>query len=156
MQGGALARDIALLLGFYALIQAILFLAAYGLVHVPAVRRAVTPASLKRHRVERAAQHQFAALATLARGSETGVLLFVAPVDKQVRVLAHAALHERADEDAWSRAAAAVAGGMKAGDDPTDGVVEAIGICGAALKTHFPANPGEPAARRFRRGAVEV
>ena len=145
MQGGALARDIALLLGFYALVQAVLFLAVYWIVHIPGVRRALTPASLKRHRVERAAQHHFAALASLAKGSETGLLIFLAPIERQVRILAHAALHEKADESAWSRAADAVGQAMKRGD-PTAGVVEAIAICGAALKAHFPLGAEGPRA----------
>ncbi len=157
MQGGALARDLGLLLGLYALAQALLFVAAYLIVHIPAVRRALTPAVLKRHRVERAAQHHFAALASLARGSETGVLLFVAAIDKQVRVLAHAALHDKADESAWSKAADAVARSMRSGGDPTAGICAAIDICGAALKAHFPATAGEsPTEHAFVERPIDI
>lgn len=138
-QGGALERNLAVILGLYALAQAILFVGVFLLVHIPAVRRALTPATLKRHRVEAAAWRHFASLSALAKGSHTGVLIFVAPVDRQVRILADAALHEKADEDAWRRAADAVGAAMKAGADPTSGILEAIAICGAQLKAHFPA-----------------
>jgi putative membrane protein len=145
-QGPQLENDLAVALGLYALAQLALFVVVALVARYPAVRRLLTPASLKRHRVDRAAQHHFAALSSLARGSETGVLIFVAVVDRQVRILAAPALHEKADEAAWTRAAAAVGAAMKAGHDPTSGIVEAIGICGAALKAHFPSNEGGPHA----------
>jgi uncharacterized membrane protein len=33
---------------------------------------------------------------------------------------------------------------MKAGHDPTSGIVEAIQICGAALGAHFPSTGASP------------
>jgi uncharacterized membrane protein len=63
--------------------------------------------------------------------------------DRQVRVLAAPALHEKADDAAWARAADAIGAAMKAGHDPTQGIVAAIGICGEALKAHFPAAEGQ-------------
>ncbi len=141
-QGAQLENDLALALGLYALAQLTLFVAVALVVRLPRVRRLLTPGSLRRRRVDKAAQHHFAALSSLARGSETGVLIFVAVDDRQVRIMAAPALHQKADDDAWARAAAAVGAAMKAGHDPTSGIVEAIGICGAALKAHFPAVEG--------------
>jgi putative membrane protein len=142
-QGAALENELAVTLGLYAVAQLMLFVAVALLVRVPQVRRALTPRSLKSHRVDRAARHHFTALAASARGSETGVLIFVAVEDRQVRILAAPSLHEKADETAWTRAANAIGAAMKAGHDPTRGIVEAIEICGAALKAHFPAAEGE-------------
>jgi putative membrane protein len=122
----------------YAFAQLILFIAVALIVHVPSVRRRLTPRSLKSHRVDRAARHHFTALAASAHGAQTGVLIFVAVDDRQVRILAAPSLHEKADETAWTRAANAVGAAMKAGHDPTSGIVEAIEICGEALRTHFP------------------
>jgi hypothetical protein len=33
---------------------------------------------------------------------------------------------------------------MKAGEDPTTGIIEAVEICGAALRAHFPATAPRP------------
>jgi len=134
-QASALDNNLALTLGLYALAQLILFIAVALIVHVPGVRRRLTPKTLKSH---------FTALAASAHGSETGVLIFVAVDDRQVRVLAAPSLHEKADEAAWTRAADAVGAAMKAGRDPTSGIVEAIGICGEALRAHFPAAADSP------------
>jgi uncharacterized membrane protein len=70
-------------------------------------------------------------------------LIFIALVDRQVQILADQALHEKCGEGVWVRAAEAVRAAMKAGEDPTSGIVGAVEICGVALREHFPgAGPG--------------
>ncbi|MDE2356381.1 MAG: TPM domain-containing protein [Alphaproteobacteria bacterium] len=137
-QAGAAIGESGLGFGVFAVVQAVLFVLVFLLVEITPVRRALTPATLKRHRVDRAARQQFAALAARAQNSATGVLIFVALEDRQVRVEAEAALHEKAGDAVWTQAARAIAREMRAGHDPTRGIIEAIGLCGAALKAHFP------------------
>ncbi|MGH6971248.1 MAG: hypothetical protein ACREEQ_06515, partial [Caulobacteraceae bacterium] len=48
-------------------------------------------------------------------------------------------IHEKAGENVWKAAADAVREGMKA-PDPTAGIEKAIGLCGEALKAHFPSD----------------
>ena len=134
--GGGLGLVVAL----YAAVQIVLFLAVLWIVHIPAVRRRLTPRVLKRHRVARAAHHQFSAVAARAQGSEAGVLLFVALVDHQVQVLADAGAHARCGEGPWKQAADAVTAAMKAGHDPTAGIIAAVEILGAALAEHYPSS----------------
>jgi putative membrane protein len=141
-QAGALEGELVLALGLYALVQTALFVLTFLLLEIPAVRRFMTPSLLKRHKVERAARQQFAAISARASGSETGVLLFVAVDDRQVRVLADRILHQKADEAAWKAAAAAIGAGMKGGADPTGGIVQAVEICGSVLRAHFPSTGG--------------
>jgi putative membrane protein len=141
-QAGALEGELVLSLLLYALLQTILFILVFLLLEIPAVRRVATPARLKRHKVEHAAKQQFAAISARAAGSDTGVLVFVALDDRQVVVLAEKALHEKADEAAWKAAADAIAAAMKGGHDPTAGIVRAVGICGEALRAHFPSADG--------------
>lgn len=138
-QPGALESDLGFALAAYATLQVLLFVAVALIVAIPAVRRRLTPSILKRHRVAKLAGQQFAAIAARARGSETGVLIFVALIDRQVRILADAAIHQKVGEAAWTRAAGAITAAMKGGHDPISGIVEAVEICGAALKEHFPA-----------------
>jgi len=141
-QAGALEGELVLALGLYALLQTALFVLVFLLLEIPIVRRLATPGPLKRRKVERAAHQQFAAISARAAGSDTGVLIFVAVDDRQVRILAEKALHEKADEAAWKAAADAIGAAMKGGEDPTAGIVRAIEICGAALAEHFPSGGG--------------
>ncbi len=152
--GGAAEEKIALALGVYALVQTALFILTFLALEIPAARRRATPAILKRHKVERAARQQFAAIAARARGSETGVLIFVALDDRQVQILADGALHGKADEASWKAAALAIGSAMKAGKDPTTGIVQAVEICGSVLRAHFPSNG--PGPQQFSNRPVEI
>ncbi|HEY5107967.1 MAG TPA: TPM domain-containing protein [Caulobacteraceae bacterium] len=138
-QASALESQLALVLVAYATAQVVLFAIAYLVISIAGVRRMLTPPSLKRHRVAKAAHQQFVAVSSRAVGSDTGVLIFVALDDRQVRIIAHEGIHEKAGEPAWARAAKAIQTAMKDGADPTAGIVEAIAICGAALAQHYPA-----------------
>ena len=153
-QAGALESELALALGLYAVLQTVLFILVFALFEIPAVRRWATPSGLKRHKVERAARQQFAAISARAHGSETGVLIFVGLVDRQVQVLADKTRHDKADEASWKAAAAAITEGMKPGKDPTTGIVQAVSICGAVLKAHFPATDG--GGNVFSNAPVEI
>jgi putative membrane protein len=129
---------LGLTFSLYAIAQIVLFMVVYAVAAMPAVRRRITPAALRRHRVDSAAHHQFLSLSNRASGSETGVLVFVALDDRQVRVLADAGIHQKCGEEPWRQAVAAIAAAMKAGEDPTGGILEAVRICGAALAAHYP------------------
>ena len=136
-QAEGLTPAMGVVLAVYAAAQIALFLVVLAIVHIPAVRRPLTPRVLKRHRAAEAAQHQF--VGVRAAGGETGVLIFVALADHQVQILADAGIHQKCGEAPWSRAANAITTAMKAGQDPTGGVIEAVQICGAALAEHYPA-----------------
>jgi putative membrane protein len=138
-EGAALSGQLGEALTGYAALQVVLFAVTAGIVSFPPVRRFLTPAFVKRHRVKRAAFHHFAAAHAHSTESETGVLLFIALVDRQVQVLADAALHAKAGDAVWQAAARAVQEGMRS-PDPTAGAERAIAICGEALKAHFPSS----------------
>jgi len=136
-QASAVEPQIALVLTGYAVSQIVLFAMVAFIVSLAPIRRRLTPRFLKRHRVKKAAFHHFAAAHAHARDSETGILIFVALVERQVEILADAAIHAKVGDALWRKAADAVQAGMKT-PDPTAGIIEAIGLCGAALKAHFP------------------
>jgi len=138
-QASGLARQVGWALTGYAVLQLLLFALTALVVSLPPVRRALTPRFLKRHRVKKAALHQFVAAHSHARQSETGVVIFVALVERQVEILADAKIHEKCGEAVWAEAAKAIGDGMRA-PDPTAGIEKAIAICGAALKAHFPSD----------------
>ena len=122
----------------YGLLQVVLFAVVAGLASIPAVRRGLTPAPLKRHRVHRAALQQFLATGLHASPDRTGVVIFASQHDRRVELLADDAIHDAVGETAWNAAVAAVQDGMKRGR-PADGFVRAVELCGEALATHFPA-----------------
>ena len=75
----------------------------------------------------------------------TGVLVFASLFEREAVVLGDHGIHARMGDD-WSRAVAALAAGMKAGD-PAKGFVDAIALCGARLAEHFPRDPSRQPPR---------
>ncbi len=121
----------------YAGLQAILFALTAFIVAIPPVRRALTPRFLKRHRVRRTAYAHFASTGLIHAEARTGILIFASVDDRQVELVADAAIHKEVGDTAWNAAVAALVAGVKAAD-PASGFVRAIEICGAALAEHFP------------------
>jgi putative membrane protein len=134
---GLTEADVGLALGAYALVQTALFVLGAGIALIPPVRRFLTPRSLKRHRVRRAARAQFAGAGFHEAEGKPGVVIFASADDRMVEVMASETLHRAVDPGLWDAAVAAVVSGM-ASRKPADGFISAIALCGEALRTHFP------------------
>ncbi|HEY0926362.1 TPM domain-containing protein [Brevundimonas sp.] len=121
----------------YALIQAAVFLGVFLLTSIPFLRRWVTPRSIRRARVQKAAMQQFLAHGLHVTEARTGVLLFASLADHQVEVIADQGIHSRVDQGVWGDAVEALSKGLKRGDAAA-GFEAAVGLCGAVLAEHFP------------------
>jgi putative membrane protein len=124
----------------YALIQAAVFVTVLLITSLPGVRLRVTPRSVRRARVRRAAIEQFLAHGLHVTEARTGVLIFAALEDHQVEVIADEGIHAKVDQAVWGDAVEALSLGLKR-DDPAAGFEAAIGLCGAVLAEHFPPRP---------------
>lgn len=121
----------------YALIQAATFLTVFLLTSLPVVRRWVTPRSVRRARVHKAAMQQFLAHGLHVTEARTGVLLFASLTDHQVEVIADEGIHSKVDQAVWADAVEAMLRGLKR-RDPAQGFEDAVGLCGVVLAEHFP------------------
>jgi putative membrane protein len=137
----------------YTLVQAGIFVAVALIVSLPSVRRAMTPRFLKRHRIRQIARRHFAAAGARLTQAEPHILIFASLEDRQVELVAHAAIHQAVGAGPWNDAVRAVGEGMKAGK-PADGYIRAIEICGAQLARHFP--PDGPPKNRFPNDILEI
>ncbi|GAA0633900.1 TPM domain-containing protein [Brevundimonas lenta] len=121
----------------YALIQAAIFVVVFLLTSIPPIQRMVTPRSVRRARVRKAAMRQFLAHGLHVTEARTGVLLFASLADHQVEVIADKGIHSRVDQSVWGDAVEALSRGMKRGDSAA-GFEAAVALCGAVLAEHFP------------------
>ena len=128
---------VAAALGAYALLQCLLFVAIALLTSVPAVRRALTPASVKHGHVHQRALEQFFARGMENTRERTGVLIYASLTDRCAEVVADEGVNAEVSAQAWAEVIAALTLGMKAGK-PGDGFVAAIESCGRLLAAHFP------------------
>jgi len=130
-------------LAAYVLVQATVFLAVFLLTSIPGVSRMVTPRSVRRARVRRAAMQQFLAHGLHVTQDRTGVLIFAALSDHQIEVVADEGIHSKVDQTVWADAVEALARGLKKGD-PGTGFEAAIALCGKVLAEHFPPRAKNP------------
>lgn len=129
------------LIGAIAL-QAALFIATALIVSIPSVRRALTPRSLKRLRVQRRAAEQFIAKNLHLTRDRTGILIFVSLGEHMAELIADDGIADHVETHVWDRAMAALTDGLKRGQ-PEAGFAAAVGLCADVLAEHFPARPGD-------------
>ncbi|HEY2356917.1 MAG TPA: TPM domain-containing protein [Phenylobacterium sp.] len=129
------------LIGAIAL-QAALFIATALIVSIPSVRRALTPRSLKRLRVQRRAAEQFIAKNLHLTRDRTGILIFVSLGEHMAELIADDGIADHVEPHVWDRAMAALTDGLKRGQ-PEAGFAAAVGLCADVLAEHFPARPGD-------------
>lgn len=141
--GHMAASDIVvgLSLAAYAAVQMLVFALACLIGMVPAVRRWMTPRSLRASRCRRAALAQFLAHGLHTTENRTGVLIFACEADHQVEIIADEAIHRKVEAQVWMDAVEALAQGLKT-DRAAAGYERAVALCGEVLARHFP-----PAAR---------
>lgn len=92
----------------------------------------------------------------LHRTSEgTGVLVFASLFEHRAVVLGDRGIHEKIGDAEWDRAVTALVAGLRR-DDPGQGFVDAIVLCGARLAQHFPRDPTARATPNELEDAIRV
>ncbi|HEY4124123.1 MAG TPA: hypothetical protein VGM36_05880 [Rhizomicrobium sp.] len=138
-QSATTQHDILLALSAYAVVQVVLFAVAAFIVSIAPVRRAMTPAFLKRHRTSQSARHHFTALSARLGHEYPYVLIYASRDDRRVELVASDAAHRAVGEAVWHDAAQVLTAAMRDGR-AGEGFVRAIEICAAALARPFPPN----------------
>jgi len=124
------------------LVQGVLFAVTALIVEIPAVRRALTPGRLKRHRVRRRAAEQFLAKNLHLTRDRTGVLIFVSLGERMAELIADEGIAGHVEPHVWDKAMAALTEGLKRGE-PGAGFAAAVGLCGDVLAEKFPVRAGD-------------
>lgn len=134
-----------LIIALYASLSAILFVATFLVVRIPPVLRLLTPRSLQRSAVHRAAVESFLSHGIHVTEDRTGVLVFLSLEDHAAEIVADEGIYAKVAHDVWGDALDALLAEVRDGRI-ADGFIKAIGLCGAVLSAHFPPcarNPNE-------------
>lgn len=126
-----------------AALSALLFVLAYLLVQVAPIKARLTPRSLRRAAVHRAAVENFLAHGIHVTRERTGVLIFLSIGDHVAEIVADEAINSKVNGDVWGDAISTLLEHVSAGR-LADGFIASIGKCGAVLAEHFPARGGNP------------
>lgn len=130
----------------YLAVEAVALLAGHGLARIDAIRRHLLPDALALARVAERARRAFAEHGLTRTVGRTGILLFVALLERRVIVLADEGIHRALDPDErWQDVVDLAVAGLREGR-AAEGLEAALRRCGAILARHAPApdhNPDE-------------
>ena len=101
---------------------------------VPAVKRLFAGADRLARRVDRRAGLAFLEEEVFHTRDRTGILLFVSLFEHRIVVLGDSGINEKVQQPEWEHIVATIRRGIRSGHF-ADGLVEAIGECGALLET---------------------
>ncbi len=118
-------------------LQLAAFIAVAITLSQPAIRFRIVPRRAKHDRAHALAMRQFFAQALHQTENRTGVLIFAAIAERYAEIVADAGINAKVTPEVWDKAVAALIAGMRR-DQPGDGFVAAIELCGAVLAEHFP------------------
>ena len=102
---------------------------------LPAVRRRLTPPPILTRRVDRRAAAAFLNEEIFDTQDRTGVLLFVALFEHQIRILTDRGVDRHVPQTDWQPIADRLTAGLRSGRR-TEAIVEAIAACGKLLVGH--------------------
>ena len=119
------------------LMQAGLFVVLALIAHLPPVRLALVPTSIKRRRASRLARKQFFELGLHLTRNRTGILIFVSVAEHYVEIIADQGIDALVPPGTWDRAVADFVAQVRAGRIG-EGFLAAIAAVGEHLAEHFP------------------
>lgn len=132
-----------LIIALYASLSALLFVAAFLIARLPPVLNLLTPRSLKRSAVHRAAVESFLSHGIHVTEDRTGVLIFLSLGDHVAEIVADEGIYDKVEHDVWGDALDALLAEVQGGRI-ADGFVKAITMSGTVLSAHFPPGARNP------------
>ena len=119
------------------LAQAATFVVLALLAHLPPVRMALVPDSMKRRRASRLAREQFFEQRLHLTQAQTGVLIFVSVAEHYVEIIADEGINALVPPGTWDKAVADFVERVRAGRI-AEGFLAVVEVVGTRLAEHFP------------------
>ncbi|HXK26161.1 MAG TPA: hypothetical protein VMS55_26090 [Myxococcota bacterium] len=121
--------------------QALTLLAGHALMRIDALRRLLLGPHLARERVHERAERAFFENGLTRTHGRTGILIFVAWLERRVVVLGDEGIHGALDPgESWEEVVDLAVAGLREGR-ALDGLEAAVRRCGEILARHFPVSP---------------
>jgi putative membrane protein len=125
------------------ILQAIVFVGAALIMSHPSINHRIVPNAIAAERTRRQAYEQFLAHGVHLTEARTGVLIYVAPIDQRVEIVADVGIHSKVGEAAWEELAQEITASARRGQ-LVDGMLNAIRKAGTLLAQHFPSSARNP------------
>lgn len=114
----------------------------FALVNIPALDRLVIPEAARSAATWKRAMRCFAESGVYKTREQSGVLIFVSYLERNVHILADSGIASKIAQERWDQIAATLAEELTDGD-AADAFCNAIHACGALLAEQFPPHQGD-------------
>lgn len=128
---------------FYGITTLATIVTAFFVMNIPALDRLIIPKSIQHRNVTSKAFEHFAKSGVYETAENSGILIFVSFLERQVRIIADSGIAKKIPQDLWNIIADDLAAGIKAGKTK-EGFINAVEKCGELLAEHFPAKAENP------------
>ena len=137
-----------ILTGLIAIVTLITISVAFFIANIPFVDECITPRSYRNFAVYRRAMRHFVESGVYDTKEQSGILIFVSLLEKQVKIIADRGINQKVAQSQWDDIAAKLALGFskKTEISTKDALLQSITECGALLAENFPPltdNPNE-------------
>jgi putative membrane protein len=152
--GACLLAGVALRWVHLYQLQLLLFIVLGALVlSIPGLHLLLVPRRVKHERASRLAKAQFYQQGVHLTPHHSGVLFFLSLAERYVEIVADRGIHEKLGEAHWQGIIEKFVARVSRGE-ATDGFVDAIGACGAAMAEHYP--PDSAGINELSDGLIEL
>lgn len=114
----------------------------YALVNIPSFDRLIIPAAARSSATWKRAMRCFAESGVYKTREQSGVLIFVSYLERNVHILADSGIASKIEQARWDEIAATLAAELTDGN-AADAFCNAIHSCGELLAANFPPHPGD-------------
>ena len=128
--------------GMILMIQTLSFVLTAAVGSYPALRHHIVPPSIAGEAARRAAQSLFLAHGLHLTESRTGLLIYVALLDRRVEIVTDAGINGKVEQAVWDELAQEIAAAAR-GDELAEGLVGAVRRAGTLLGLHCPRTPDD-------------
>ena len=136
---------------FYIITSFASLLIAFYLANIPAIDRLIIPSSVKKQCVTNRAMRYFTESGIYQTKTNSGILIFVSYMERQVRIIADSGISSKISQDLWNLIADELSEEIKK-ENATNAFINAIEKCGILLKQNFPSD--EENSNEFPDGLV--
>jgi putative membrane protein len=123
--------------------QLAIFLVAFGVLSLPALRLRLTPRGVRRANAHRAALEQFMIRGVTRCAERNGILIYVSLAERYARIVADDGAGKIIDQSQWRAIVDKLTDQMKTGAT-SDALIGAATHCGDLLARHYPPREAPP------------
>lgn len=128
---------------FYGLVSFLFIALFFALANIPSIDRLIIPYVVRHKAVYNRALRHFIESGVYATKEDSGILIFISVMEREVRIIADSGIGEKIEQLRWDSIASELSKAFKE-NYAAEGILYAVEQCGKILSDNFPAKKENP------------